>query len=116
MQQMERFPGVFIAATNPMSGIDQAALRRFDFKVHFRALNGAQRPALFAREALADEATPVPELLARHLEALTGLTPGDFANVCRQRTLLEEDLTPEQFLRRLAAECRLKQGDERRAA
>ncbi len=112
LQQMERFPGIFIAA----SGIDQAALRRFDFKLHFRALNGAQRRALFAREALEDEAAPVPELLARHLEALTGLRPGDFANVCRQRTLLEEDLTPEQFLRRLAAECRLKQGDERRAA
>jgi transitional endoplasmic reticulum ATPase len=116
LQQMERFPGIFVAATNLMSGIDQAALRRFDFKLHFRALNGAQRRALFAREALADEAAPVPEIRARHLEALTGLTPGDFANVCRQRTLLEEELTPEQFLRRLAAECRLKQGDERRVA
>lgn len=111
LQQMERFPGIFVAATNLMSGIDQAALRRFNFKLHFRALNGAQRRALFAREALADEAAPVPEIRARHLEALTGLTPGDFANVCRQRTLLEEELTPEQFLRRLAAECRLKQGD-----
>ncbi|MFI0609760.1 MAG: hypothetical protein ACH37Z_17935 [Anaerolineae bacterium] len=52
----------------------------------------------------------------RHLETLTSLTPGDFATVCRQRTLLGEDLAPEQFLRRLAAECRLKQWDERRVA
>ncbi len=116
LQQMERFPGIFIAATNLMSGIDQAALRRFDFKLHFRALNAAQRRALFAREALADEAARVPELIARHLDTLTNLTPGDFANVCRQGTLLGEDLAPEQFLRRLAAECRLKQGDERRVA
>ncbi|MFZ1537378.1 MAG: ATP-binding protein, partial [Chromatiaceae bacterium] len=116
LQQMERFPGIFVAATNLMSGIDQAALRRFDFKLHFRALNAGQRRVLFAREALGDERAPVPELIARHLETLTGLAPGDFANVCRQRTLLGEDLAPEQFLRRLAAECRLKQGDERRVA
>ncbi len=116
LQQMERYPGIFIAATNLMSGIDQAALRRFDFKLHFRALAPAQRRALFAREALGDERAPVPELIARHLETLTGLAPGDFATVCRQRTLLGEALTPEQFLRRLAAECRLKQGDERRVA
>jgi hypothetical protein len=36
------------------------------------------------------------------------LTPGDFATVARQRTLLAETLTPEQFLLRLAAECRMK--------
>ncbi len=98
------------------AGIDQAALRRFDFKLHFRALTTTQRRALFAREALGDERVPVPELIARHLETLTGLAPGDFATVCRQRTLLGEVLTPEQFLRRLAAECRLKQVDRREAA
>jgi transitional endoplasmic reticulum ATPase len=54
--------------------------------------------------------------LAGHLEGLQGLTPGDFANVCRQRTLLGESLTPEQFLRRLATECRLKRVDDRQAA
>ncbi len=94
-----------------MSGIDAAALRRFDFKLHFRALTPAQRLGLFAREALGDAIAPVPPTLARHLEGLQGLTPGDFANVCRQRTLLGEELTPEQFLKRLMAECRLK-GEE----
>ncbi|MBK5966773.1 AAA family ATPase [Thiocystis minor] len=111
LQQMETYPGIFIAATNLMSGIDRAALRRFDFKLGFRALNPAQRQRLFAREALGDETAPVPPDLARHLEGLPGLTPGDFANVCRQRTLIGAPLTPEQFLRRLAGECRLKQYD-----
>ena len=58
---------------------------------------------------MGDEAEPVPPELARHLHGLDGLTPGDFATVCRQRTLLGEDLSPEQFLRRLQAECRFKQ-------
>lgn len=115
LQQMERFPGIFIAATNLMSGIDAAALRRFDFKLHFRALNPTQRQALFAREALGDATAPVQPELARHLDGLHGLTPGDFANVCRQQSLLGETLTPEQFLRRLMAECRLK-GEEVRVA
>jgi SpoVK/Ycf46/Vps4 family AAA+-type ATPase len=113
---MERYPGIFIAATNLMAGIDAAALRRFDFKLHFRALTPAQRLALFAREALGDATAAVPPDLASHLERLSGLTPGDFATVCRQRRLLWEVLTPEQFLRRLAAECRLKQVDGREAA
>jgi MoxR-like ATPase len=108
LQQMERYPGIFVAATNLMAGIDQAALRRFDFKLHFRALTLEQRLALFAREALGEAQAAVPALIARHLETLNGLTPGDFATVCRQSTLLGETPTPEQFLRRLAGEWRMK--------
>lgn len=37
------------------------------------------------------------------------MTPGDFANVVRQRNLLGEDLMPEEFLRRLMTECRWKE-------
>jgi transitional endoplasmic reticulum ATPase len=113
LQQMERFPGIFVAATNLMAGVDDAALRRFDVKLHFRALTGPQRIALFAREALGDEQAPVPPAYVRHLETLQGLTPGDFATVCRQQALLGETLTPEQFLKRLMAEWRLK-GEEAR--
>ena len=59
LQQMERYPGIFIAATNLMSGIDTTALRRFDFKLNFRALTPAQRLRLFAREALGDDQAAV---------------------------------------------------------
>ena len=111
LQQMERYPGIFIAATNLMSGIDAAALRRFDFKLQFRPLNSVQRVSLFAREVCGDARAPVPPELVRSLDTLHNLTPGDFATVCRQRALLGETLTPEQFLRRLAMECRLKQAE-----
>jgi SpoVK/Ycf46/Vps4 family AAA+-type ATPase len=103
LQQMEQYPGIFVAATNLMPGIEPAALRRFDFKLHFRALPPAQRLALFDREALGDTTAPVPADVAQQLAELETLTPGDFATVARQRTLLGETLTPEQFLRRLAA-------------
>jgi hypothetical protein len=93
-----------------------AALRRFDFKLHFRALKPEQRLKLFAREALGDVDVVVPMNLARHLERLESLTPGDFANVRRQQRLLGEQLAPEDFLRRLIAECRLKEPGIRDAA
>jgi hypothetical protein len=72
----------------------------------------AQRLALFAREALgsAEAVDAIPPLLVRKLHSLELLTPGDFANVVRQRTLLCEALAPEDFLRRLIAECRWKGG------
>ncbi|WPL22959.1 AAA family ATPase [Thiorhodovibrio frisius] len=108
LQQMERYPGILIAATNLMSGLDGAALRRFDFKLEFRALKPEQRLSLFAREALGDTEAPVPENVERYLEGLDHLTAGDFANVARQRKLLGERLEPETYLRRLVTECRLK--------
>jgi len=108
LQQIETWPGLFIAATNLMSGIDAAALRRFDFKIGFRAMTAAQRVALFAREALGDVQAPVPPVLVRHLERMEGLTPGDYATVCRQQRLLSEPLSPEQFVKRLAVEWQLK--------
>ncbi len=52
-------------------------------------------------------ATVAPDL-AGHVDGLQGLTAGDFANVFRQRILLSETLAPEQFLRHLATECRLR--------
>lgn len=111
LQQMERFNGIFIAATNLIGQIDAAAMRRFDFKLHFRPLNRAQRLALFAREALGGEHcldAIAPAVVAR-LDQLDMLTPGDFANVVRQRDLMGEALSPEAFLRRLIAEGRHKQ-------
>ena len=105
----ELFPFQKLALTNLMSGLDAAALRRFDFKLNFRALNPVQRRKLFAREVLGDQEAPLPAEIERHLGTMELLTPGDFANVCRQRALLDETLTPPQFLRRLMQECRLKQ-------
>lgn len=111
LQQMERYPGIFIAATNRIDGIDPAALRRFDFKLEFRPLSLQQRLRLFAREALGNPDAAVPDVIAHGLETLESLTLGDVANVCRQRHLLGADWSPAQFLAQLDAECRLKQQD-----
>lgn len=112
LQQMERFPGIFIAATNLMEQIDAAALRRFDFKLQFKPLTSLQRIQFFAEVVLGDaaRATDLPPAVIRKLDELDMLTPGDFANVLRQCELLGETLSATEFVRRLIVECRFKTG------
>jgi SpoVK/Ycf46/Vps4 family AAA+-type ATPase len=38
LQGMERFAGIFICTTNLFEDLDEAALRRFTFKIRFRPL------------------------------------------------------------------------------
>ena len=113
LQQMEAYPGIFVTATNAIEAIDRAALRRFDFKLEFRALNINQRRALLARETLGDPQAPLPELVRQALEKMNALTPGDFATVKRQERMLDERFTPEQFLRRLFQEQHQKTNTDR---
>ena len=56
LQGMERFNGIFVCTTNLMDRIDQAALRRFTFKIRFKPLTAAQREKMFVTEALAGDA------------------------------------------------------------
>ena len=49
LTQMESYSGVFIATTNLMQGLDQAALRRFDLKVKFDFLASEQASELLSR-------------------------------------------------------------------
>ncbi|MGE0349159.1 ATP-binding protein [Hydrogenophaga sp.] len=108
LQGMERFAGIFICTTNLMDSIDQAALRRFTFKIRFKPLTASQRETMFVVEALEGDASRlVPELAAR-LARLDQLCPGDFAAVKRQVEILAETLTPEEFMAQLEAEHRIK--------
>jgi len=123
LQGMERFDGVFICTTNLFDRIDEAALRRFAFKLRFLPLTAAQRLRMFAVEALgwrpgdgpADAATldaaaaaAVPAAIAERLARLELLAPGDFAVVKRQGALLGEDADPDAFVEQLEREHRAK--------
>jgi SpoVK/Ycf46/Vps4 family AAA+-type ATPase len=108
LQGMERFPGIFICTTNLMDRIDQAALRRFAFKIRFRPLTTAQRERMFVTEALAGDAGALTPEQATRLARLDQLAPGDFAAVKRQVEILAAQLSPEEFLEQLEAEHRIK--------
>ncbi len=106
LQGMERFAGIFVCTTNLFLDIDEAALRRFTFKIQFKPLTPPQRERMFAAEALAG-AAPSAEQCQR-LACLDALTPGDFASVKRQVDILGEEFEPDEFLSQLEAEHRVK--------
>ncbi len=108
LQGMERHNGIFICTTNLMDSIDQAALRRFTFKIRFKPLTAAQRETMFVVEALASDAGRLTTELAQGLARLEQLCPGDFAAVKRQIDILGETLEPSEFLSQLEAEHRIK--------
>jgi SpoVK/Ycf46/Vps4 family AAA+-type ATPase len=109
LTQMESFPGVFIASTNLMDGLDQASLRRFDLKAKLDFLKPDQAAGLLRRhcEQLELEAPGTEEEIA--LQRLHKLTPGDFAAVLRQRRF-RPIASAWQMVEMLRAECALKEG------
>ncbi|WP_300661444.1 ATP-binding protein [Hydrogenophaga sp.] len=108
LQGMERFAGIFICTTNLMDRIDQAALRRFTFKIRFKPLTAEQRETMFVVEALAGDVSRLDGAHAVRLSKLDQLCPGDFAAVKRQVEILAEVLEPEEFIAQLEAEHRIK--------
>ena len=108
LQGMERYNGIFICTTNLMDRIDQAALRRFTFKIRFKPLTREQRERMFVVEALGGDAAALSDALRSRLAKLEQLCPGDFAAVKRQVEILAETLAPEEFLAQLEAEHRIK--------
>jgi len=110
LQGMERYDGIFICTTNLMDSIDQAALRRFTFKIHFKPLTASQRETMFVVEALGGEAAALEPALRERLAKLDQLCPGDFAAVKRQVEILGESIEPAEFLAQLEAEHRIKPG------
>jgi SpoVK/Ycf46/Vps4 family AAA+-type ATPase len=87
---MEDFEGIFICTTNLMEKLDQAALRRFAFKVRFDYLKPEQKRQLFKQELmrLNPQCDHVDEAMLRRVETLQSLAPGDFAVVSRQRAVI----------------------------
>ncbi|MFY9514436.1 MAG: ATP-binding protein, partial [Rubrivivax sp.] len=108
LQGMERFGGVFICTTNLFEDLDEAALRRFTFKIKFHALKAGQRERMFVAEALAGDATRLTAEQKSRLAQLDLLVPGDFAAVQRQVQILALGFEPDEFLSQLESEHRVK--------
>jgi len=114
LQGMERFAGVFICTTNLFEDLDEAALRRFTFKVRFHPLTPEQRLRMFVAEALGGQGEALTDEQRQRLAALDELVPGDFAAVQRQVDVLGAALEPDEFLSQLESEHRVKPGVRQR--
>jgi SpoVK/Ycf46/Vps4 family AAA+-type ATPase len=108
LQGMERFGGLFVCTTNLFDELDEAALRRFTFKVRFKPLAPPQREAMFVAEALGGDAAALGAEQRARLAALDQLALGDFAAVQRQVEILGAAFDPDEFLAQLESEHRVK--------
>ena len=112
LTQMEAFSGVFIASSNLMAGLDQAALRRFDLKLKFDFLRHDQAWAMLEQQCHA-LGLPAPEAaLHGRMSKLARMTPGDFAAVARQHRF-RPFASPCALVSALEDECVLKEGGTR---
>lgn len=107
---MENFRGIFVATTNFMDRMDEAAMRRFDFRVEFHFLDADSATRLFMDLAKSfhikvGDPGNIRETLARHEH----LTPGDFAAIARNLQVRKQTPGVEGLLEMVARECAYKE-------
>ena len=104
LQQMEKFEGVMIGATNFLDRLDPAVLRRFTFKLQLDYLTDAGKRIFFDRYFH----SPLSDEEGRRLDAIDRLAPGDFRTVCENLFYLYENATNAERLSALQAESAAK--------
>jgi len=111
---MEAFEGIFIATTNLVEGIDTAALRRFDYKVHVDYLRNEQLQRIIgvklAEWGLCQTVDPG---VAKRVSALSRVSMGDIAALSRRHKIASFK-SSDEFIDALAEEVRLKGGTTNR--
>lgn len=115
--QMEGFNGIFICSTNLFDQLDAASLRRFDLKLKFENLSAKQRINLFEQllniSGVRRPTGRIAQQVARRLNQLEGLAPGDYATVARQRSFFLKNAEVEECLVALEKELEAKEGQRR---
>ncbi|MGQ0620811.1 MAG: AAA family ATPase [Panacagrimonas sp.] len=102
---MESHEHPFACITNLMSHLDEAALRRFSFKVRFDFLKREQRETAFRHYFGCEPPAAVIDLDL--------LTPGDYAVVRNRAKLLGFEKDPEELTRMLRQEIAVKPNNRR---
>lgn len=107
---LEDFRGFCVCTTNRRDDMDNAAMRRFTFKVGFDYAGPEQILSLYNAllAPLAD--APISQQIEKELMRIKNLTPGDFHAVRTRVALENEDkLTPAALLEELKRELQTKQ-------
>ncbi|MCP1727621.1 SpoVK/Ycf46/Vps4 family AAA+-type ATPase [Natronospira proteinivora] len=87
LQQMETFPGIFIAATNRIDHLDPAAMRRFDWRIKLDWLKPEQVVDMARATLRAQEGQEPSEADLAQFKQIGPVAPGDF-NVARRQALV----------------------------
>ena len=104
LQQMERFSGVLVAATNFEERLDRAVLRRFVYKLKLDYLTDEGKEIFFKRYFK----TSLSAEERKRLHAIRDLAPGDFRVVRQSLYYTDDHPTNKQRLDALEAESAAK--------
>jgi len=106
---MEKFKGIFIAATNFMQNVDQAAIRRFNIKLEFDYLTPEGNLVFYKRYF---KVMPSKRLTLKQREAvmnIKNLSCGDFKIVYQKYCFInKEEITHESLISGLTEEASIK--------
>jgi len=103
---MENFKGICICCTNLLDNLDEAALRRFTWKIKFLPLTTDGKEKLFRKYF-----QPKGRLSAEIRDALKeirDLTPGDFKTVWQSQQYRSEGASPLDSVKALKQEVSYK--------
>lgn len=107
LTQMENFQGILVCATNFTQKIDQAAMRRFNYKVKFDYLGSSGKEELF-QSYFSDNCLDGLDISQKErLDKISGLTPGDF-KVVFQKNIFNKKRYAMEFLDELENEISYK--------
>ncbi len=107
---MENHQGIFICCTNLLPSMDRAAMRRFQWKIEFRALKDEAKLKLFMNY-FCPKGQQLDESDARSVEEIADLTPGDIKAVWqRYNGLLGNSVTIKSIIRELEKEVLYRRG------
>ena len=109
LTQMERFRGILICTTNRMKDLDDASIRRFNYKIEFDYLD-AEGNIIFYNKLLAHLInTHQSDNIKQILRQIVGLSPGDFKTVRdRYAFYSPEELNHQILVQALCDEVRIK--------
>lgn len=106
LRQMENHRGIFIAATNFNTLMDEAAMRRFHLKVEFRALTSEKLLSLYELK-FKDLVGNLSNKQIQDLRRMTSLTPGDIHAVW-SRVCYEDKISHDEIISELKRENSFK--------
>ncbi len=109
LTQMENFNGVLVCATNFLKGLDQAALRRFKFKLEFFSLTAEGNLTMYQtvlQPLIKGNDLSIKE--KQDIQSLQNMTPGDFHVVAEKSRYIDDQITHKQLISSLTTEAQFK--------
>ena len=112
LTQMENFKGILICCTNLLNHLDEAAMRRFAFKIKFLPLTPAGILRLYS-QYFASIKEPLSPKLEAKLRSIRNLCPGDIKAVWQRTRFMSDALSHIEVLSELSKEVEYKRSGYR---